>query len=64
MSADANHATRLVGVTAANLRQNHIYLNGTAGFFPTDCLGPPSKREELGKLLQLDLPGFGETRAY
>ena len=30
---------RLLRVTAGNLRQSHLYVNGHYDFFPPDCIG-------------------------
>lgn len=49
---------RVINVTAANLRQSHLYLNGTVGFFPRDSVGPASSRAGVGREVQLDVIGL------
>jgi DNA (cytosine-5)-methyltransferase 1 len=49
---------RVITVTAANLRQSHLYLNGTVGFFPKDSIGPASARTGVGREVQLDVAGL------
>lgn len=39
MSGTVADRKRLLRVTAGNLRQNHIYINGHYDFFPKDALG-------------------------
>ena len=39
----ANDRTRLLRVTAGNLRNNHLYITAHYDFFPADCFGPPRK---------------------
>jgi hypothetical protein len=45
-------------VSAANLRENHLYLTGHGDFFPADCYGRPSETDGTGKLLRLDVDGL------
>lgn len=60
MSGKAGHRKRLICVTAANLRENHLYLTGHTDFFPADCFGSPSVRGQRGELLRLDVVGLAE----
>jgi len=50
--------TRVIIVTAANLRQSHLYLNGAVEFFPKDAIGPASARSGVGREVQLDVVGL------
>ncbi|HZZ28899.1 MAG TPA: hypothetical protein VFE46_12930 [Pirellulales bacterium] len=43
MSSTAVGGTRLLKVTAGNIRNSHIYVHGHYDFFPADCVGPPRK---------------------
>lgn len=43
MSGTVADRKRLVRITAGNLRQNHIYINGHYDFFPSACVGGPKK---------------------
>lgn len=54
----AKELTRLIRITEANVRQSHLYLNGTSGFFPRDSYGPSSRTAGVGRLLQLDVEGL------
>jgi len=58
MSGRVGHRKRLVCVTAANLRANHLYLTGHSDFFPADCYGASSAKERTGKMIQLDVAGI------
>jgi hypothetical protein len=55
MSGRVGHRKRLICVTAANLRENHLYLTGHADFFPADCYGASSEKMGTGKPLWLDM---------
>jgi hypothetical protein len=50
----------LVCVSAANLRENHLYLTGHTDFFPADAFGPSSAKAETGKPVRLDVEGLAE----
>lgn len=58
MSTTSDSNTRVVKVTAANLRQNHLYLNGHVDFFPKESIGASSSRAGLGTELRLDVVGL------
>ncbi len=58
MSGRMGHRKRLICVSAANIRQNHLYLTGHTDFFPADSFGPSSSKEGTGKLLRLDVVGL------
>lgn len=60
MSGRVGHRKRLVCVSAANIRENHLYLTGHTDFFPADAFGPASSRDGIGKLLRLDVEGLAE----
>jgi len=54
---------RLFRITAGNLRNNHIYINGQYDFFPKNCLGP-SKRGKQGAAhaeIEIYLDGLDKT---
>ncbi len=52
--------TLVVTVTAANLRQSHLYLNGQVDFFPKESIGPASSRSGVGREIRLDVAGLDE----
>ncbi len=60
MSGRVGHRKRLICVTAANLRANHLYLTGHDDFFPADCYGSPSAKDGVGALLRLDVAGVSD----
>jgi hypothetical protein len=60
MSGRVGHRKRLICVSAANIRESHLYLTGHGDFFPADCFGPSSSNNGTGKLLQLDVAGLPE----
>ncbi len=60
MSGRVGHRKRLICVSAANLRESHLYLTGHDDFFPADCYGPSSEKVGTGKLLRLDVQGLAE----
>ncbi len=60
MSGRVGHRKRLICVSSANIRQNHLYLTGHADFFPADCFGPSSSKKGTGKLLTLDVVGLND----
>jgi len=47
-------------VTDANLRHNHLYVNGHFDFFPPDCVGG-SKGASGGQTINIQLDGLGQT---
>jgi hypothetical protein len=51
---------RLLRVTAGNLRQSHLYVNGHYDFFPPDCLGGP-KRSARSRTIDIHLDGLNQT---
>lgn len=51
---------RVLRVTAANLRHNHVYVSGHYDFFPPDCIGSP-RRSEDSPTIELVLDGLGTT---
>lgn len=53
MSGRVGHRKRLVCVSAANLRENHLYLTGHTDFFPADAFGPSSAKAGTGKPVRL-----------
>ncbi len=60
MSGRVGHRKRLICVTAANLRESHLYITGHTDFFPADCYGAPSAKAGLGKPIQLDVVGLAD----
>ena len=53
---------RLLRVTAGNLRQNHLYVNGHYDFFPADCIGASRKSANgSGTAISILLAGLGHT---
>lgn len=53
---------RLFKVTAGNLRNNHLYINGQYDFFPADCIGGSRRgKASAVKPIQIILDGLGET---
>lgn len=56
----AHDRIRLVKITPANLRNNHVYITGHHDFFPKDCFGP-AKRSSIGSHpIKIALAGLGE----
>lgn len=51
--------TRILSVTAGNLRQNHLYVTGHHDFFPKSVIGHPKRNGNRGVDIVLD--GLGET---
>jgi len=47
MSGDVSDRKRLVAITGANLRHNHIRFRKHEGFFPDECYGGSSKAKGL-----------------
>jgi len=60
MSGRVGHRKRLICVSAANLREKHLYLTGHEDFFPADCFGPSSEKAGTGKVVRLDVHGLAE----
>lgn len=58
MSGRVGHRKRLVCVSAANIREKHLYLTGHADFFPADCYGASSEEKGTGTPLRLDVLGL------
>ncbi len=52
--------TRLLRVTAGNLRHNHVYVNGHYDFFPSDCIGG-AKRSADCPTIAIQLDGLDRT---
>jgi len=61
MSGRVGHRKRLVCVTAANIRESHLYLTGHTDFFPADCYGASSAKRGTGKPIELEVAGLPET---
>jgi len=55
-----NGKKRLLRVTAGNLRQSHLYVNGHYDFFPPDCVGGP-KRSAASRTIEIHLDGLNEA---
>ena len=51
---------RLLRVTAGNVRQSHLYVNGHYDFFPPDCIGG-AKRSADGATIDIHLDGLNRT---
>lgn len=51
---------RLLHVTAGNLRNSHLYVNGHYDFFPSDCIGG-AKRSADGATIDIHLDGLDRT---
>lgn|GEM_PF-556791 len=52
---------RRIRVTAANLRNSHLYVTGLRDFFPPDVIGGPNRKSANGHGFDLILDGLGET---
>lgn len=63
MSGTVADRKRLLRITAGNLRQNHIYINGHFDFFPPDVIGPARKdrNNTHGSAIEIYLEGIGRT---
>lgn len=62
MSGAVAGRKRLFKVTAGNLRNHHIYVNGHYDFFPTDCVGAAKRQANgEGKSIEIVLDGLDET---
>lgn len=53
--------TRLLQVTAGNLRQNHLYVREHLDFFPPDIVGPPRRNGNRDHEIALILDGLNQT---
>ncbi|MGD0655266.1 MAG: hypothetical protein ABSA16_13045 [Thermoguttaceae bacterium] len=61
MSGSVAKRKRLLRVTAGNLRQHHLYINGHYDFFPKDCIGASRKSKNLkSKEIEIYLEGLDE----
>ncbi len=59
---EANGKKRLLKVNAANLRNNHLYVNQCYDFFPPDCVGGARKSANgHSKPVKIELDGLNET---
>ena len=64
MSGTVADKKRLLRVTAGNLRNNHLYVNGHYDFFPEDCIGPPKKPTNRNAgTIEIVLEGLNRTAA-
>jgi len=45
-------------VTAANIRESHLYLTGHTDFFPSDCFGASSAKARQGRPIELLVDGL------
>jgi len=62
MSGTVAKRKRLLRVTAGNLKQNHLYINGHYDFFPKECFGPARKSKTVALVeLEIFLEGLNET---
>lgn len=62
MSGTVAQKKRLLRVTAGNLRQNHLYVQGNYDFFPDDCIGPSKKQKNgNGSTISILLEGLNQT---
>ncbi len=62
MSGAVAQRKRLLRVTAGNLRQSHIYINGHYDFFPKDAIGGANSRiDGNGRPIEIVLDGLGRT---
>lgn len=53
--------TRLIKITAGNLRNSLINIAGLKDFFPRDVYGPQNQKLGIGKPIVIKLGGSGET---
>ena len=62
MSGTVGDRKRLFRVTAGNLRQNHLYINGHYDFFPADTIGAARKSANgNGVTIRVFLEGLDES---
>ena len=52
---------RSILVTAGNLRNNHLYVNGNHDFFPRDCVGGAKRSAKAAAGIEIALDGLDET---
>jgi DNA (cytosine-5)-methyltransferase 1 len=52
---------RVLHITAGNLRQSHLYVNGHCDFFPPDCVGGPKRSVRACGTIDIQLAGLNET---
>jgi DNA (cytosine-5)-methyltransferase 1 len=52
---------RLIPVTAGNLRQSYLYVNGNHDFFPSDCIGGSKRSANNCRAIDLFLDGLNKT---
>jgi len=52
---------RSILVTAGNLRNNHLYVNGNHDFFPRDCVGGARRTAKAAAGIEIALDGLNET---
>lgn len=61
MSGAVAERKRLIGVTAGNIRNSHIYITGHHDFFPSDCLGDSRRNGKgTGKSIRIHLAGLNK----
>ncbi len=58
MSGDVSDKKRLISVSGANLRNDHLYISGHHDFFPEECYGESNKKKGLGRQLTLRVEGL------
>lgn len=62
MSGTVADKKRILRITAGNLRQKHIYLNGHFDFFPSDTIGASSESKgKAGNPIRIHLAGLNQT---
>lgn len=62
MSGAVADRKRLFKVTAGNLRNSHIYVNGHYDFFPSDCIGGTDRKNGRdNRLIEIFLDGLNQT---
>ena len=58
MSGAAADRKRLLRVTAGNLRQSHLYVNGHYDFFPPDAVGGSKRNGHAPAGIRITLDGL------
>ncbi len=53
--------SRVLHVTAGNLRQSHLYVNRHYDFFPPDCIGGPKRSSCASGTIDIHLDGLDQT---
>jgi hypothetical protein len=61
MSGTVADKKRLLRVTAGNLKNNHLYINGHFDFFPQDSIGPSKAKKRQNGNIEIYLEGLNET---